>query len=440
MTRGTSDSRRSSHSPHVAVGGPRGELVDERQREAAQVLEVREVALDAGDARRVGILAARLLQLQAVLGGEAVEARPAVASGDDGGLDEPVLPAVRGARPSPGSTDGRRQWGRRIGLAASGLSQPLRCRVRSARGRLARGARRPWPARRRRDARARGRRGCAGAALVLGLVLVLVWCTVPAVLGAGPRSCRRSRCIRNLRQRQVLREAVGGQVLVGAREQGEQRAAGGMRAARAAAEPHGDPRAREGVLERGRGTRAASGGTRPSRRSGHPDAPRRARSARSRRPRGLRRGGEEDDVVRAVALRRFVGREEEPAQASQVGVRVRPRLRLRAPASRERRATLRACRLVSAPSPGAGPTGRPARRTSVPSPRTSATPAPTPSSDDWPSARTNRSSPGSRSPRRAGRGTAAAEGVAGLEGLLRGGEEGRAVGGAAGLELRGRPA
>ena len=81
-----------------AVCGPRGELVDERQRERAQVLEVRQVALDRRACAATADPRGVLPSAEAVLGGEAVEPMPAIASGDDGGFVQPLFPFVRRAQ------------------------------------------------------------------------------------------------------------------------------------------------------------------------------------------------------------------------------------------------------------------------------------------------------------------------------------------------------
>ncbi len=75
--------------------GPFIELADERQREPAQVFEVSQIAFDAGHLRRVRIVAARFPQPKPILRGEPIQAHPPIASGDDRGFEEPLLPAIR---------------------------------------------------------------------------------------------------------------------------------------------------------------------------------------------------------------------------------------------------------------------------------------------------------------------------------------------------------
>ena len=85
---------------------------------------MRQVALDPAHARRLRVFALRFLQPQAVLGREAVQSPPAVASGDDGGLDEPLLPAVRrahGARARPSSGEA---VSADVGVGFDGLEVP----------------------------------------------------------------------------------------------------------------------------------------------------------------------------------------------------------------------------------------------------------------------------------------------------------------------------
>ena len=102
-----------------------------------------------------------------------------------------------------------------------------------------------------------------------------------------------------------------------------------MRAARAAAEPDRDPRAREGVLDE------AEVLARRAQEHGHlVEAHAAARLVEhvARDLDGLAAlagGGEEDDVVAALVRGRFLGGEEEAAEASQVGCRDPDPARLR---------------------------------------------------------------------------------------------------------------
>ena len=211
--------KRSSHSPQVAALRPRRPA---RRRSAARTARrcarLREVALEPRDARRLGLLALQLVDAVAVVGGQAVEPAPPARLA--------VLRAC-GRRPPPT---------RRSALPTSTASAACRRRSPRRRNRSAGGrARALLGIVRRRPGSAIGRANTSSRGTTIG---------GGAIDGAAraPRPAAPGRAT-------GIRRTAWPTALDGARQQRDERAAGGIRAARAAIEVHRHAAARARVLE-----------------------------------------------------------------------------------------------------------------------------------------------------------------------------------------------
>ena len=197
----------------------RAEPIHHRQREAAQVPEIDEVAFEPPRPRRPGIVGGALLEAEAQLLLEPRQAAcPPVASADDRRLDEQPVPVPGGAQRPP---DDRPVVG--VGGSAGVRVGVVRIEVGDVEQRALH--------------RQRGER--------------------QHLLGLGrrhpPRAIDRRRALRiglgHLPQRQVLREPARGELLGRARQQGEERPAGRVRGPGAPDEPGLDAGPPQGRLE-----------------------------------------------------------------------------------------------------------------------------------------------------------------------------------------------
>ena len=253
---------------------PRAHFADERERERAEVIELLEVALDGRDARRFRFVRRQLVEPPLVLLAQAAEPPfPPILMADHRRFDEQLLPPP-----------GRAQRARHHAAA------------------LAFGRRRPSLVLRLRIDRAIGRRQHR---------------TRDLVGRRGPAVRRRLTAGRHLRQRQVLGEPPGRQLLVRAGQQREKRPSRRIGAARAAIEPGGNPGALQRVFEQ------PEVGVRRAEHDGHLIERHAARGLRHDAPRNLHafapfaRRREEDDRLVRGPLRHGLARKQVPLKAGE---------------------------------------------------------------------------------------------------------------------------
>jgi hypothetical protein len=204
--RGEIAQTREPRAPRRGLGEGREQL-QHGQGEAAQVLQIGELLLQARDVAVFGLVATQALDARAKAFGEARESpRPALFSAEHRGLDQQLLPAIRGPklprRQRPGRAGGRIVAVREERRATQGLGHRPRAVV-------------------------GGRTGCVERAQIAG--------DFPL--------------IRHLPEGEVFGEALRRQALPRTREQRTEGPPRRMRTLRAHGEIRGDRRPAQGVLE-----------------------------------------------------------------------------------------------------------------------------------------------------------------------------------------------
>ena len=268
--------------------GPLGERIDDRQRELPQVRQVPEIALEPGDARRLGLFFLQRLDSAAVVGGEPVEPAPpprlavlARAPADDRRFDDQLFPFPR--RPQRAGDD---RFVVRVDRLIGGAD--------------------------RRVSQASRSESSGRSPVLVGLTALRRAAAIGAAAGRWLADAR------HLAKRQILVEPLGGQAVDGAREQRDERAARRIRPARAAIEVdrHAAPRAR--MLEQPEVL------LRSAKKYGHLVERHTAAGLVEHaaddfhRFAAFARRGEQHDVAGALALGRTLGLEHVPAQTIQI--------------------------------------------------------------------------------------------------------------------------